>query len=115
MSFKTLLQRPEWAGDAAKMEESFPALGAGPAAAPKGAWGTGDAVSRLSKIAAQGKYLVTHIVHVNELQLGELIVVGTMSTYLPSAERLTELCHAKRSTMLEKESQEVVKTQGCMH
>ncbi|CAL8463859.1 g3394 [Coccomyxa elongata] len=45
--------RPEWAGDAAKMEESFPALGAGPAAALKGAWGTGDAASRLSMIAVQ--------------------------------------------------------------
>ncbi|BDA48977.1 probable RNA demethylase ALKBH5 at C-terminar half [Coccomyxa sp. Obi] len=46
-------KRPEWAGDASKMEESFPALGAGPASAPKGAWGSGDAVSRLNKIAVQ--------------------------------------------------------------
>ena len=49
-----MLQRPEWDGDAAKMEENFPALGAGPAAAPKGAWGAGDTAAKLQKLSVQG-------------------------------------------------------------
>lgn len=39
------------------MEESFPALGAGPAAAPKGAWGKGDTAAKLQKLAVQGALL----------------------------------------------------------
>ena len=41
------------------MEESFPALGAGPAAAPKGAWGKGDTAAKLQKLAVQGVLLAT--------------------------------------------------------
>ena len=41
------------------MEENFPALGAGPAAAPKGAWGAGDTAAKLQKLSVQGAWLST--------------------------------------------------------
>lgn len=47
--------KPEWDGDAAKLDQNFPALGSGPAAVPKGAWGLGDAAARLQKLSEQGQ------------------------------------------------------------
>ena len=44
----SVLQKPEWDGDSAKMEEAFPALGGlGAAARPQGAWGTGNTTAHL--------------------------------------------------------------------